>query len=101
MSDDTPRRMQFNKDDVRLATTCVGGGLLLAVMTGPAGNPDSPSRRPDFRSLPVTCGVFSPSASCWRPSVSFAARFETVNGSRRALCLVARLRNSSEISSVP
>jgi branched-chain amino acid transport system permease protein len=42
MSADAPRRMQFNKEDVRLATTCVGGGLLLAVMTGPAGNPDSP-----------------------------------------------------------
>jgi branched-chain amino acid transport system permease protein len=42
MSDNEPRRLKFNKEDVRLATTCVGGGLLLAIMTGPAGGPDDP-----------------------------------------------------------
>jgi branched-chain amino acid transport system permease protein len=36
------RKLSFNKNDVRLAVTCVVGGLLLAVMTGPAGNPDDP-----------------------------------------------------------
>ncbi len=42
MSDAGSRKLQLNKNDVRLAVTCVVGGLLLAVMTGPAGNPDDP-----------------------------------------------------------
>jgi branched-chain amino acid transport system permease protein len=42
VSVDEPRRTHFNKEDVRLAATCVASGLLLAVMTGPAGNPESP-----------------------------------------------------------
>jgi len=41
MSDDITRT-KFNREDARLASTCVAGGLLLALMTGPAGTADAP-----------------------------------------------------------
>ena len=42
MTTETTRRFTMRKDDWRLASTCFSGALLLAVMTGPAGNPDQP-----------------------------------------------------------
>ena len=41
---DLPRSTQFkfNKDDVRLFSTCFASGLLLAIMTGPEGELSSP-----------------------------------------------------------
>ena len=35
-------RLRLDGDDLRLAATCVGGGLLLAVMTGPEGDLTTP-----------------------------------------------------------
>ena len=42
MSSSKTPRTQFNKEDARLAITCVAGGLLLAMMTGPAGSASAP-----------------------------------------------------------